>query len=103
MSDSAKYPSNPEVRAWGMARKPDMVPNRGRLPNFLIIAWNRAHPDRPYVATEAYHGTTSGYWNRGCRCERCTACAVRYERYRQSAARADRDEDLADELLDGAS
>jgi len=37
-------PTVKELRAWAG----DKVSPRGRLPWALILAWNKAHPDRPY-------------------------------------------------------
>lgn len=84
-----QYPNNYEIRAWGRKVNPRATPNRGALPIALIAGWNRAHPDRPYVKREAYHGTIGGYNNHGCRCDRCREAAaagrVAYEAKRDSA------------------
>lgn len=93
------WPSTTEVRAWAVAKRPDLVSGRGKLPRFVILAWNRAHPDRPYNAKEAYHGTEGGYISRGCRCDRCVTEYNARERRRGQVARAIAAEDAADELL----
>lgn len=75
MSD--QYPSNVEVHRWAQAQPwGHKVPGNwavGATGRQIIAAWNKAHPDRPYVKAEAYHGTLSGYGMHNCRCERCTA------------------------------
>jgi hypothetical protein len=37
-------PTPRELRAWAGHK----APTRGQLPNALVEAWNRAHPDRLY-------------------------------------------------------
>lgn len=70
------YPNNIEIRRWAQQQPwGHKVSETGQLPKGVVVAWNRAHPDRPYVAREAHHGTTGGYENRGCRCRRCTDAA----------------------------
>jgi len=81
-----------------MDRRPDLVIANGSLPKFVIIAWDRAHPDRPYVVSEAYHGTVSGYNSRHCRCDRCRAAVNAAELARKHLRKAERDEELAAEF-----
>lgn len=55
-------PTTREVRAWAGDKLP---PSKGSLPAALIIAWNKAHPDRPYGMDtwgEKHHrtGTSAG-------------------------------------------
>lgn len=93
------WPNNAEVRAWAIAKRPDLVSGRGRLPRFVILAWNREHPDRPYKASEAYHGTEGGYVSRNCRCDRCVTEYNARQRRREQVERDLAAEDAADELL----
>lgn len=96
-----QYPSNAELRRWAMSKKAGAsLSYVGGLPRFVILAWNRAHPERPYVASQAHHGMRKGY-EKGCKCDRCLDAgrAIAREQYRRS--RDARDEALADELLDG--
>ena len=72
-----KHPNNEEVRAWANERYYD-VPVRGPLPQWIIEAWDKAHPKRKYVAEEAHHGTLGGYTLHRCR-ERC--CIDRMNEY----------------------
>lgn len=76
------YPSSVEVRRW-IEQQPwgHKVGSKGRFPVAAIKAWDRAHPDRPYKASEAYHGTIGGY-KHGCRCSRCTKAATDHETQR---------------------
>lgn len=71
-----QYPNNTEIRAWAMSVNPRAVSRRGQLSRAVIAGWNKTHPDRPYVASEAYHGTTCGYVDYDCRCDRCSAVAT---------------------------
>jgi len=41
-------PTRGEVRAWAMRTDPSIA-TKGRLPDYVVTGWNRAHPDRPYV------------------------------------------------------
>lgn len=75
---TSQYPNNAEVRAWADERFFD-VPTRGRLPGWVIEEWDKAHPVRKYVASEAYHGTLSGYTYRGCREECCESVWNEYQ------------------------
>jgi hypothetical protein len=66
------YASTEEVRAW-YATRGFNVPTKGALGKRLIAGWNKAHPERPYVARR--HGTTAMYTGFSCRCDECTAAA----------------------------
>ena len=95
-----QYPSNVEVHRWAQAQPwGHKVPMRnwraGAVGRQIIAAWDKAHPDRPYVRSEAYHGTPSGYTKRDCRCERCTAAAADEKRERRRAADFERDGEAA--------
>lgn len=70
-----QYPSNVEVHRWAETQPWGHKVSRTRMSRDLIRAWDKAHPDRPYVKSEAYHGTAGGYDNHGCRCRRCTDAA----------------------------
>lgn len=96
-----EYASAREVRDWANAKQPGTVRHTGHFPRFVILAWNRAHPDRPYVEGKGWHGSVTGYTAKGCRCEPCTEAARAYWRARYLNARDERDDDLADALLDG--
>jgi len=75
-----QHPSNVEVRRWAEAQPwGHKVSGTGGMPSQLIRAWDKAHPDRPYVKSQAHHGTPSGYHTQGCRCDRCTRAAVDYD------------------------
>lgn len=76
MSDANPYPTTDEIRQWAMSKKAGAgLSYSGPLPKAVIAGWNRTHPDRPYVRSEAYHGSTHGYINMNCRCAPCTASA----------------------------
>lgn len=68
--DMSRYPSTLEIRRWAQARKPGHVGDLGHLPKVVIVAWNRTHPDRPYVGGQSFHATVNGYLD-GCRCIGC--------------------------------
>lgn len=73
MNAASPYPSNDEVRQWAMTKKAGAgMSYRGALSRAAIAGWDREHPDRPYVASEAYHGSTGGYTSHNCRCRPCT-------------------------------
>lgn len=72
-----QYPSNVEVHAWAREQPWGHKVSSRAISRQLILAWDRAHPDRPYVRSEAYHGTEGGYVNHNCRCDRCTDVATR--------------------------
>jgi hypothetical protein len=88
---TSPYPSNIEVRRWAEA-KGLPVHFQGMLPLSLIKAWDRAHPDRPFVKSEARHGTFSGY-AQGCRCDPCLETGRGREREARRARRADKEWD----------
>lgn len=72
------HPNNVEIHRWAEAQPwGHKVTSKG-ITNQLIAAWNKAHPDRPYVKSEAHHGTAGGYGSRGCRCRPCTDAATAY-------------------------
>lgn len=48
MSGLTAPPTRREVRAWALARGWDGSP-RGALPDVVVSAWNKAHPDRAYT------------------------------------------------------
>lgn len=78
MSKPYKYPTNPEVRAWADERFYD-VPKTGRLPRWVIEAWNEAHPVRKYDPEQAHHGTVTGYIYHGCRETCCESVWTAYQ------------------------
>jgi hypothetical protein len=69
MSD--QYPTSVELHRWAETQPWGHKVSPRFISPDLIKAWNRAHPERPYVKSEAYHGTTGGYNNQGCRCDAC--------------------------------
>ena len=81
------YPNNEEVRAWADERYYG-VPTRGRLPAWVIEAWDAAHPKRKYVKSEAHHGTLGGYYQHGCTCNRCLKRRRSYQNERYANLRA---------------
>jgi hypothetical protein len=87
---TSQYPNFMEIRRWAQA-KGLPVSGVGKLPYGLIKAWDRAHPDRPFVKAEAHHGSATGYTQYGCRCEPCTAVAVAAESARWKLNREDRE------------
>jgi hypothetical protein len=95
--DMSRYPSARELREWAESRRPGVISSRGMLPRFLVIAWDRSHPGRPYRRSESHHGTHEGYCS-GCRCIQCGEAEHRYYIDRRDM----RDEDAADELLSDA-
>ena len=66
------YPTVAEVREWGMKYYHGVHPS-SRLPHWLIAEWDRHHPKRKYVASEAHHGSLYGYTKRKCKCDECRA------------------------------
>lgn len=81
-----QYPSTPEVRAW-LDERYYGINKFGHLPAWGIEAWDNAHPKRKYVASEAHHGTTTGYTYHGCREECCRqAFYAYYDELRGEAA-----------------
>ena len=81
------YPNNEEVRAWADERYFG-VPTRGRLPQWVIDAWDEKHPKRKYVASEAHHGTLAGYNVHHCSCLPCLRRRRTYQNERNAALRA---------------
>lgn len=67
---SAQYPSNVEVHRWVEAQPWGHKASAARITPQMIKAWDKAHPDRPYVKAEAYHGTPTGY-RYDCKCDAC--------------------------------
>ena len=97
---NAQYPNARELRDWANAKQPGIVQDKGHLPRFVILAWDKAHPDRPYVKAQAHHGTARGY-GRGCRCDRCLDVGRRNGRERYRTDAEERAEVRADDLLGG--
>lgn len=98
MTDTSTYPSTSEIRNWANSKRPGVIQDKGQLPRYLILAWNKAHPGRPYVAAQAHHGTTNGYAKYGCRCDRCReAYRLAYE-----SKRDERDLELLDAWMEEA-
>ena len=81
------YPNNEEVRAWADARFYD-VPARGKLPAWVVEEWDKAHPKRKYVHSEAHHGTLGGTTQHGCTCLKCVRRRRSYFNERNAALRA---------------
>ena len=82
-----KYPNNEEVRAWADARFYG-VPVRGKLPAWIIEAWDNAHPVRQYVHEQAHHGTLGGTTQHGCNCLLCYRRRRQYDVERREALAA---------------
>jgi hypothetical protein len=70
------YASSHEVRRWAQAKGAD-VSNRGDLPKWVILAWNKANPDRPHRTGVLVHGLEATYVQFSCRCPECTHAASR--------------------------
>jgi hypothetical protein len=102
-ADTSRYPNGPELRAWANDRQPGLIAAAGQLPRFLILAWNKAHPDRPYVPSQAHHGTPHGYSNKGCRCDRCLDAGRRYGREMGRIRSDDVCDAAADAFLESSS
>lgn len=73
-----QYPNTLEIRRWAEL-KGLPVKYTGALPIGLIKAWNKTHPERPFVKSQGAHGTVGGV-NDGCRCDRCQEFADGYNR-----------------------
>lgn len=70
--------SSLELRRWAESKGANVRRN-GPLPNWLILAWNKAHPDRPYDKRAITHGSSTAYTHAGCRCATCRD--AQHERY----------------------
>jgi hypothetical protein len=81
MSD---YATVEEVRAWYQGRG---IPVPSQLSKRHIAGWDKAHPDRPYLARQ--HGSASTYRDWGCRCDECRAAVTRRDRNLRDAAEFD--------------
>jgi hypothetical protein len=77
------YPNNEEVRAWANDRFGDVVRSRGRMPHWVVQEWNKTHPKRKYVKTQAHHGTLHGATYRKCSCAKCSKRLSRYHLQRK--------------------
>lgn len=78
--DTSAFPSTQELRDWAMSKSAGRNLGRmGSLPHPVIAGWNKTHPERPFVKTEAFHGTLNGYLHRECRCDRCLLAGRTYE------------------------
>lgn len=82
-----ELPSTNEIRRWAEGLGLPVSPT-GSLPHGLIKRWNATFPERPFVASERWHGTGSGY-NAGCRCQACQRWGVVSSRDRREARAED--------------
>jgi hypothetical protein len=96
-----QYPSSKELRTWAQSKRAGAgVGDLGALPNCVVLAWNRAHPERPYVRSQSHHGTWNGYSTKSCRCERCLEAGRAYSNGLKRLNREETTNELADALLD---
>jgi hypothetical protein len=96
-----QYPSTAEIRAWARTKRAGAALSpKGRLPQFVILGWNKAHPDRPYVASQSHHGTPQGYMRHRCRCDRCLEAGRAYRRESYHLRADKRNDELSDLLAD---
>lgn len=68
--DTSIFPNYHELRQFAEARGVT-VSRKHPPPPSLVAAWDKAHPDRPYVHSHRFHGTSAGRYFHRCSCARC--------------------------------